>query len=130
MSEKKTPSRAEKAVSHVKKNANASNSSKSTGKKASASAGKKKSSVPEKVERMVPTSFIIALVSITLFILLVALCVNPEGVVMQLCKSILLGLFGQAGFYFAIPAALYMFIIHTFCRRSAVTMRSVCVASV
>ena len=124
MSEKKTKSRAEKAVSHAKKTSESSGGSKSSGKKSTS--GKKKT-VPEKQGSPIPSSFLIATVSLGLFILFVAMCINPEGVVLMLVKNILLGLFGQAGFYFAIPAALYLFIIHTFCRRSAVTMRSICV---
>ena len=124
MSEKKTKSRAEKAVNHAKKNHDSGGSSKSSGKKSTS--GKKKPA-PEKQSSPIPASFLIAAVSLGLFILFVAMCVNPDGVMLVLLKSVLLGLFGQAGFYFAIPAALYLFIIHTFCRRSAVTMRSICV---
>ena len=40
--------------------------------------------------------------------------------------SFVLGLLGQAGFYFSIPAFLYLFLIHTFGRKTRVTLRSIC----
>ncbi|MBP1575916.1 MAG: hypothetical protein J6A68_00135 [Oscillospiraceae bacterium] len=42
-------------------------------------------------------------------------------------KSVVLGLIGQAGFYFAIPGLLYLFFINTFGRKTAVRMRSFCI---
>lgn len=131
MAEKKNPSRAEQAVSEVKKNSGSSNSkssSKSSGKSApkrNASSGKKKPAT--KAEKAVASSNIpVSLISIVLFALFAVLSVNPEGAVLKLLKSILLGILGQAGFYFSIPALLYLFVINTFGRRTAVKMRSIC----
>ena len=128
MAQKKSQSRAEKAVSDVKKNTGASNSTKSA--KKNQSTGKKKS--PSKAEQAAfsPSfSVVTAIISAAILFLLVVLCVNPEGALLRFIKSLLLGLFGQAGFYFAIPGCLYLFIINTFSRRSAVKMRSFCVIS-
>ncbi len=130
MAEKKSQSRAEKAVSDVKKNTGAANSAKSAKKNQSSgkSAGKKKPAAKaERTAVRAPFSVIVAIVSAALFFLLMVLCINPEGALLRFIKSVLMGLFGQAGFYFAIPAALYLFIINTFSRRSAVKMRSICV---
>ena len=52
--------------------------------------------------------------------------VNPDGALLKIIQSVVLGLVGQAGFYFAIPGLLYLFVIHTFGRKNAPTMRSVC----
>ena len=128
MAEKKTQSRAEKAVSNVKKNTGAANSAKSA-KKNQSSGKKKTASKAEVVSAGVPFSVVVSVVSAALFFLLVVLCVNPEGTLLRFIKSLLLGLFGQAGFYFAIPATVYLFIINTFSRRSPVKMRSICVIS-
>ena len=51
---------------------------------------------------------------------------NPDGKLLVLIQSVVLGLVGQGGFYFAIPGLLYLFVIHTFGRKNAPTMRSVC----
>ena len=128
MAEKKSQSRAQKAVSDVKKNTGASNSAKSA--KKNQSAGKKKA--PSKAEQAAfsPSfSVVTAIISAAILFLLVVLCINPEGALLRFIKSLLLGLFGQAGFYFAIPGCLFLFIINTFSRRSAVKMRSFCVIS-
>ena len=131
MAEKKSVSRAEKAVSDVKKNTGAGNSAKSAKKSSAAvkaSSGKKKTaSKAEKVSSGISFSVITAIISVALFFLLVVLCVNPEGALLRAIKSLFLGFFGQAGFYFSIPATLFLFIINTFSRRSAVKMRSFCV---
>ena len=135
MAEKKNPSRAEQAVSEVKKHTGSSNS-KASSKSGSKSSGKKspqknassaKNRPATKAEKAASGSRVpAALIYFVLFALFGVLAVNPEGAVLRLLKSVLLGLLGQAGFYFAIPAFLYLFIINTFGRRTAVTMRSIC----
>lgn len=130
MAEKKTASKAEKAVTDVKKKTPASGtSSKSTSKKSTTT--KKSSASPKKVkteyENPIPASFIVAFFSIALFILFVVISVNPDGALLKVVKSVVLGLVGQAGFYFSIPAFLYLFVIHAFSRKTAVKMRSFCV---
>ena len=134
MAEKKTSSRAEKAVTDVKKKGTASGSTAKTVSKRKANSAKKAAEKnPPKVlteyENPVSNSFVAALISILLFILFVIMAVNPEGALLQLVKSVVLGLVGQAGFYFSIPALLYLFIIHTFGRKTAVKLRSFCVLS-
>ena len=134
MAEKKSSSRAEKAVTDVKKKGTASgSSSKSVSKKKAESAKKAAAKNPPKVkteyENPIPNSFVIALISILLFILFLIMSVNPDGALLQMVKSVILGLIGQAGFYFSIPALLYMFVIHTFSRKTAVRMRSFCIIS-
>ncbi len=130
MAKKESGSRAEKLVTDTKKKTSAggstSKSKKSTGKKAPA-APKKSPKIKTEYETALPSSFVIAFVSIALFILFVIISINPEGALLRIIQSVLLGLIGQAGFYFSIPALLYLFILHTFLRKNkAIRMRSIC----
>ena len=125
MAEKKTASRAEKAVSEAKKkNPSAGSATKSNSKKTVATKAAK--SAPKK-ERIIPVNAMVAIVSLGLFILFSVISVNPDGALLKLVQSVVLGLIGQAGFYFSIPALLYLFVIHTFSRKTAVKMRSICI---
>ena len=124
MAEKKNPSRAERAVSEVKKSTGSSNSKASSKSKPKKNTSKK----PTKAEKAAATAsnVPVSLISIALFVLFAVLSINPEGAVLQLIRSVLFGFLGQAGFYFSIPALFYLFIINTFGRRTAVKMRSIC----
>ena len=123
MAEKKTASRAEQAVSGAKKKTASGSASKSSGKKSTPA---KSAKYKTEYESAVPPHFLIAAVSILLFALFVVISVNPDGALLKIIQSVVLGLVGQAGFYFAIPGLLYLFVIHTFGRKNAPTMRSVC----
>ena len=123
MAEKKTASRAEQAVSGAKKKTASGSASKSSGKKSTPA---KSAKYKTEYEPAVPLHFLIAAVSILLFALFVVISVNPDGALLKIIQSVVLGLVGQAGFYFAIPGLLYLFVIHTFGRKNAPTMRSVC----
>ena len=123
MAEKKTASRAEQAVSGAKKKTASGSASKSSGKKSTPA---KNTKYKTEYEPAVPPHFLIAAVSILLFALFVVISVNPDGWLLEIIQSVVLGLVGQAGFYFAIPGLLYLFVIHTFGRKNAPTMRSAC----
>ena len=123
MAEKKTASRAEQAVSGAKKKTASGSASKSCGKKSTPA---KSAKYKTEYEPAVPPHFLIAAVSILLFALFVVISVNPDGALLKIIQSVVLGLVGQAGFYFAIPGLLYLFVIHTFGRKNAPTMRSAC----
>lgn len=123
MAEKKTASRAEQAVTGAKKKTASGSASKSSGKKSTPA---KNTKYKTEYERAVPPHFLIAAVSILLFALFVVISVNPDGKLLEIIQSVVLGLVGQAGFYFAIPGLLYLFVIHTFGRKNAPTMRSAC----
>ena len=92
-----------------------------------------KKKAPEKVKKgnqdfsggLAP-NVVIAVFSVILLILFVVIAVNPDGALLRFLKSVILGLLGQAGFYFSIPALLYLFIIQTLGRKHSPTMRSVC----
>ena len=116
MAQKNPKSRADRAVTDAQK--------KASPKKGTAST--KKNQAQSQKE---PVSFniIAALVSAALFVLFLVISINPDGILLRVIQSFLLGMIGQAGFYFSIPALLYLFVIHTFGRKTNVTMRSICV---
>ena len=126
MAEKKQATKAEKMVKDTKKKTSASSTSSKPKKKPAPA--KKNPKVKTEYENPIPSSFVIAGLSIVFFLLFVIMAVNPEGFLLQrIIKPVILGLVGQAGFYFAIPCFLYLFVIHTFGRKTAVRMRSICV---
>ena len=93
---------------------------------AKAAPRKKSPKVKTEYERSIPANVIIACVSLILFVLFIVITVNPEGKLLLFIRSVLLGLFGQAGFYFSIPALLYLFFLQVFGKKENVTLRSVC----
>ena len=92
MAQKNSSSRAQKAVSEVKK--------KNTG--ASTAAPKKTSpAVPQKTpgnrmddESRIPLRIFLAIVALALFVLFLVIGVNPEGALLKAIQAILMGLFG------------------------------------
>ena len=126
MAKKKTSSQAEKIVTDTKRKAppSKSNSKKKPPKKAANS--KKQLKVATEYKNPVSSSLVTALISFCLFVLFVLICVKPEGALLMVVRSVVLGLVGRAGFYFLIPALLYLAVINLFGRKIAVRMRSVC----
>ena len=126
MAKKKTSSQAEKIVTDTKRKAppSKSNSKKKLPKKAVNS--KKQPKVATEYENPISSSLVTALISFCLFVLFVLICVKPEGALLMMVRSVVLGLVGRAGFYFLIPALLYLAVINLFGRKIAVRMRSVC----
>ena len=121
MAEKKRKTQAEKAAS-------ASKSKKTTAAKSGQTAkttGTQKSATVQN-ERQIPVRLITSLVFLGLFILLLVIYKNPEGAITRLISNILLGMVGQVGFLVAIPALLYLFIIHAFSGKRPVKMRTAC----
>ncbi len=133
MAEKKSSSRAEKAVSNAKKNGTGGAASKSISKKKAASAKKAAEKKPPKVkteyEQPVPNHYVTAFVSILLCVLFAVMAFNEDGALLRLVKGVVLGLIGQAAFYFSIPALLYLFVIHAFSKRKSLKLRTFCILS-
>ena len=121
MADKKRKSQAEKAAtsSKSKSTQNSKASAKKTDAK-KASAGKTKA---------VPARVISSLVFIGLFVLFLVTALWPEGALIKVIRDVFFGLFGEASFYIAIPAMLYLFIIHAFSGKRPVTMRTICLIS-
>ena len=126
MAKKKASSQAEKIVTDTKRKAppSKSNSKKKPPKKAANS--KTPPKVGTEYENPVSASAVTALISFCLFLLFVLICVKPEGALLMVVKSVVLGLVGRAGFYFLIPALLYLAVINLFGRKMAVRLRSTC----
>ena len=129
MAEKKTSSRAQKVVTDVKRKNTASSNSNSKSTKKTASGGQKAlpTAVPE--DNRLPVRVILAVVSAGLFILFLVIGIKPDGALLKLLQSILFGLIGKVGFYFAIPALLYLFVILVSSGKRPVKMRSICLIS-
>ena len=128
MAKKKTSSQAERIVTDTKRKA-PSGSGKSVSKKKPPKKAANRKTPPKvqtEYENPVPAYAVVSLVSACLFILFVLICIKPEGALLMVVKSVVLGLVGRAGFYFLIPALLYIAIINLFGRRMAVRMRSIC----
>ena len=86
MAEKQKNSRAEKAVSGSKKKSEAQNAGKNT------TPAKKTSRVSTVYERSLPVNAVVACVSIFLFILFLVISINPEGALLKVIQSVVLGL--------------------------------------
>ena len=123
MAEKKTSSRAQKAVTDVKRKNTASSSSNS---QKSGSKGQKAlpTAVPE--DNRLPVRVILAVVCAGLFILFLVIGIKPDGALLRLFRRILFGLIGKVGFYFSIPALLYLFVILVSSGKNPVKMRGIC----
>ena len=121
MADKKTSSRAQKAVTDVKRKNPASGASNSKSKKTSGGQKMLPTAVPE--DNRLPVRFILAAVSAGLFILFLVISIKPDGALLKLFQSILFGLIGKVGFYFAIPALLYLFVILVSSGKHPVKMR-------
>ncbi len=134
MAEKKSQSQAEKAVNEAKKKtAQSGSASKPKPNKQNPKAEAKKSAKAEKNAKVkteyeggIPNYALIAIVCLALFVLFLVIAIKPEGALLMVIQSILMGLVGQAGFYFSIPALLYLFMVHVFGRKTNVTLRSIC----
>ena len=128
MAAKKNTTQAEKAVSDAKKKASGGNQG-SAGKKTGGATGKNKPAVKTEYDRALPNNAVIAMVSLGLFVFFLVTAVKPDGALLKFILSLMLGLLGDVGFYFLIPALLYLFCIHTFGKKTKVRMRAVCTLS-
>ena len=121
MATRKSASQAEKAATTKKK---------STSGKASSGTGKrtngKQTQLQTANESRVPVRLIAALTALVLFVLFLVILLKPDGAVLKLFRSLILGLIGKTGFYVAIPALLYLFVILTFSGKRPIKMRSIC----
>ena len=125
MADKKPVSKAEQAVSGAKRT-----SGKSAGKNSKAKAAPKRApKVITEFERSGPPDYVVGIVFIGVFLVLAFACVQPEGALVKVLRNVLMGLLGVGGFYFAIPATLYLAVIRLFGRKSRMTMRSACTVS-
>jgi len=122
MSEQKYKSQADKAAASKKKKV------KKTAPPKKTKSGKVTvNSVP--AERKIPVRFISSATFLGLFVLLLVVFFQPEGVFVRLIERLIHGLVGRVGFLVFIPALLYLFIIHAFSGSRPVKMRSISVSA-
>ena len=120
MAEQKYKSQADKAAASKKKK-----TKKPATKKAENKGTVTVNSVP--AERKIPVRVISSVTFLGLFVLLLAIFIQPEGIINQFLNSFIHGLIGKAGFFISIPALLYLFVIHAFSGKRPVKMRTICV---
>ena len=124
MAEKKSKSRALKAVNETKKktgNPTTSVTKKETTEKIN---NKSKSAPAEK--SLLPRRALGAVISLVLFVFFLFMSIKPDGALLRVFLSLLTGLVGKVGFYFAIPATLYLFLILVSSKGKPVRMRCTC----
>ena len=121
MAEKKTVSQAQKAAQDAKRKPSGSKSAKSTSSKKPVAEAVIKSPEDNRIFRHIVWTFI----SLGLFVIFLLMAVNPDGALLKAFRPLLLGLFGKAAFYFAIPALLYLAVIFISSGRSSVKMRCI-----
>ena len=106
---------AERKKSQAEKAAMAKKQTKPSGSKTSAAKKTTKNSrKQEDTSLNIPVRLITSLVCVTLFILFLVIFLQPEGALVKLLQSFVLGLIGNVAFYVAIPALLYLFTIQAF----------------
>ena len=143
MAQTKRPTQAEKAASKSKgKSASAPKSkgkstTKSPTKTPTKTTGKK--SAPQKKEQFkqerikegirIPARFFSASIILVFFVLFMVMLFTHNGYIINIIYNVVLGLVGHAGYYFAIPALLYLFIIHAFSNKRPIVMRTICLIS-
>ena len=108
---------------HAEKAAMSKNKKKSPGKKTT---GKKTAPAPQPEKNPLPARLIAGLVFLGLFVLFLVIFLKPEGAVITLIQTIVLGLIGRIGFYVAIPSLLYLVSIQAFSGKRPVKLRSWC----
>ena len=127
---KKSASRAEKTVNDTKKKVSAANStSKSSGKKAAAKkppAAKKNPKISTEYENPISNGVTSGIICVFLFLLFLLILLKPEGALLLVSRSVVLGLIGEAGLLFFTPVFLYVGVINLIGRKTAVRMRSTC----
>ena len=123
MAEKKTTSRAQKAVKDVKQKSGASASGK--GGKKTVAETKQPQSKPAAGGVKIPPRYICALVALGLFVLFLVMALKPDGALLTFLKGFLFGTIGKAAFYIAIPALLYLFVILAFSGKQPVKARAI-----
>ena len=124
MAAKKSNSRALKAVNDTKKKTG--NPTTSVKKKDPVEQTVKKGKSAATEQHLISGRTMGAVISLLLFVLFLFMAINPDGALLKVFLSLLTGLVGKVGFYFAIPATLYLFIILISSKGKPVKMRTTC----
>ena len=121
MADKKSNTRALKAVNDTKKKTG--NPTTSVKKKEDPAVQKGKTA---SAEPAIPRRILAAVVSLLLFVVLLSMAVKPDGALLKVFLSLITGLVGKVGFYFSIPATFYLFLVLVSSKGQPVKMRSIC----
>ena len=125
MAQKKKLSQAERAAAGAKKKPIKKPAKKTADTKKTADS-KKSVDVKDKKSVHIPPRLIASLVCLLLLIFSMIMLGGSEGVLPNFFYQLTVGLIGLTGFYFSIPALVYLFCIQAFSRKPALTMRSIC----
>ena len=124
MASKKNSSQALKAVNETKKKTG--NPTVSVKKKEEEQARK---AAQEAAEAAFRRRLFLGLGALGLGILFLFMGINPEGALLQVLLALVTGMIGKVGFFFAIPALMYMFIIAISSKGKPIRMRCICLVS-
>ena len=124
MSANHNKTQAQKAVTDAKKKSDKTPSPKK--QEPSKKAAGKSPVVNTEVKETLPVNYLVAIICAILFLVFLVAAIKPEGWLLEAVKAVVLGLIGQVGFYFSIPALLYMVVIQGFRSKTNVRMRSIC----
>jgi len=124
MAAKKSNSRALRAVNDTTKKTG--NPATTVKKKEPAEKPGNKAKNPATEKPLIPGRALGAVVSLVLFVLFLFMAIKPDGALLKILLSLLTGLVGKVGFYFAIPAMFYLFLILISSKGKPVTMRTTC----
>ena len=120
MAEKKHKSQAEKIASSSKKKSKPQVTAKVT---------TEKKQIEKEEYHKIPRRLISSIVFLGLFVLFLVIFCAPGGALTDIVSDLIHGLIGEQGFLIAIPALLYLFLIHAFSGKRPVIMRTLCVVS-
>ena len=109
---------AKKKTQQTEKNTGSASKKKSIPTKGGKAAAKNTKASPKspkvrtEYDSRIPMTTVTAIVSLILFGLFLVICIKPEGFLLKAINDLLTGLIGKAGFYFSVPALLYLFFIN------------------
>ena len=126
---------AEKKNTQAEKAAAASKSNKKTQSGKTAVRGQNKRNADKNVEKQpmrsekertkIPVRLISSAICLLGFFLLLFAFLNPDALVLGFVRSFVTALIGHVAFYIAIPALLYLFVIHAFSGKRPIIFRSI-----
>ena len=111
MAENKKPSQAERAAAGSRRN--------------KASKIDNKTTAQDPVH--IPARLLASVICLALLLFSLLMLFEMDGILPNFCYRLIVGLIGRTGFYFSIPALIYLFCIMAFSGKSPVMLRSISV---
>lgn len=125
MASKKNSSQALKAVNETKKKTG--NATVSVKKKEETNA--KQMAQEAAAEAAFRRRLFLGMAALGLSILFLFMGINPEGALLEVLLALVTGMIGKVGFFFAIPALMYLFTITISSKGKPIRMRCICLVS-